>query len=473
MGGYYRKLILGDPRIAAQYFPIAHRLFGEIERFGVERRVWQDPRGVIVIAKKNVNGERKAIFIVKSLEFIYIDSIVSTPEVSDLLQLGGYSSTLQNNIAQIDITGLPLPASVSFEISPFVNNVAWIIVTEPSGGTFVEQPPIGQIKLTYDGKDVTGVEEPLNYASTAFNFTTVHPGTDRDLIYEAEDNFFGAQSRVALHQRLHADPTSEIAYIGDLPLIDTGTIPAVAMAWPSLGIIHDQFNRYFRANKNKLYINGWQEFTLGVYYSEFWRYDADLNTFAWLYSFNGTDGLRQLYLNGHIEDWLTDKGGFTVSERTDSAGDPSDLELVYVREVDEAWYPAMDTPLFTFYSGDVFGYSGRGAGELNRKSSAWYVGEDVEMYAIHVINSANTLPDGILVRINDFGESFEKVYQAPDGYSLELLRVDTLNPRKCVCGQSRRSDGLDKSLILIDVVSKSSRVISTDVDDLEDITFVR
>jgi len=471
MGGYYRKLILGDPRIAAQYYPVAERLFWEIERFNVQRRVWQDPRGVIVIAKKNVEGMRKAIFIVRGLDFIYIDSITSTPEISDLLQLGGYLSTLSDNIAQIDITGLPLPPSVSFEISPFVNNVAWIIVTEPSGGTFVEQPPIGQIKLTYEGGAVTGVEEPLVYVSTPFNFTMVHPGNDRDLIYEAEDNFFGAQSRVALHQRLWTDPT--IQYIGDLPLIDTGTIPAVPMAWPSLGIIHDQNNRYFRADDNRLYINGWQELTLGLLYSEFWRYDADLNTFSWLYSFVGTDGLRERYYNGHLEDFLTNKGGFTASERYDVAGNPSDLEEVFVREADETWYPAMDTPLFTFYSGDVFGYSGRTAGEVTRRSVAWFVDETVEMYAVHVKNDGNNLPDGILIRYLDFGEQLEEVYKAPDGYELELLRIDTLNPRKCVCGQARRSDGLDKSLILIDVTTKEAKVISTDVDTLEDITFVR
>lgn len=447
---------------------------------GVARRSYSD-LNIVIICKQDEEGSRKAIFIPRlDILFLYIDRL-ETIEGVDYLVLGsGGAASLNKDFLSIDISVLSLTPQIINDISPFLDGEAFLTIASASGGFPTADPPIGQFRLSFGSGGLEAIEEPINYGAGAFTYSAVHRGFDRDFAYSTDELIFGNFGPASIWSRIR-DVDFEWYKEFDLPDLDTATVPPYQMAWPSIGIDNEEFDPYFRVVGNKVYITGWIEGTFGTLYKEFWRFDADLFSFTWLFSHNGYlgGGLSENWLNNFVLDYVGTKMGYSSSQRFDAAGAISDTEHVYVSEEADPWYPAMLTPLFSFNSGDYFGYAGRTA--EGRLSHAWYVGtisDDMkEVYAVQVENFTSATKDGVVLRYLDADdiEVFETVYTPPDGYWLRGPIVDPYNPRLVLVGEQSYSDSNLKRSLLIDVVNKSTSEVTGEYSNFinRNTTFVR
>lgn len=446
---------------------------------GVARRSYSD-LNIVIICKQDEEGVRKAIFIPRrGLLFFYLDRTETVEEKFSLV-VGGYDGTFTDTLAAFDLSSFqPFPPYIQFDITEFLDNEAYMTISETIGLYPAVAPPLGQTLLTFDGKEVVSVPEDINYDLVPFPYSAVTRGTDRDIAYNVDTADFGEYGTAAIYQRLR-DVDFKWTFVSELPNLQTGTIPPHQMVWPSMGFDNQRWGPYYRTVGNKIYIKGWIEGTLGALYAEYWLLDLDALTFSYLYSFNSLTGggASERVLRFFVLDYIGTKMGFTAVETYDFDGNISDKEMVFVREEGEAWYPAMDTPLFSFNSGDYFGYAERTS--IGRETRAWFVGDasaDVkDIYAVLVSNFTSTHPDGILARYIDAddAEQFEVVYQAPDGYWLRNITVDPFQPELFIVGQQSYTDSNDKRILLINVKTKKVLTVTNTSSDLgSQATFVR
>lgn len=446
---------------------------------GEARRSYRD-KNIIIICKQDEEGSRKAIFIPTATVFyLYAASYtLATEEVPyDILVMGSYNLvTVNTNHYELPLEGVSLPEYVRVDISRFLGGQSWLLLQSVDSDDFQLEgvPPAVQFRITPTG----GVKEDINWGVTPDSIGTIWNGTDRDIAISPEKNgnWFGYAMPVSFYQRLWADPDFEFTLAAYIPILQTATIPPVDMAFGPLGYDESDFTKYYDVRGNLVYMNGWQDGTLGVNYSEFWALNLTpaTPTFSWLYSFVGISisDSRDYWFNSYVKDPLGDKMGFTVSRRYDVAGNPDDQEDIHVAELGDTWYPMMDTPLFSFISGDLFGYSGRTAGQVGRDSKAWYIGDgtipvddgdDIEftdMYAVAVSNYTE-VPGGIIRRYKVLGvETFDVIYTVPTGLRMDRHVIDYLDPTYVMFNTQRRSDNGDIKWVLLNVVTGKEKNVS-------------